>query len=150
MRKKKEGNKGKLVKGYFENVDGSAFDEKQIKKIIGKITEKRGAGIYALFKGKEVYYIGLSQNLGKRVSHHRDDKHSRKWDKFNFYVINTKYIKDVEALLLRIAKPRGNSQKGKFLKNANIKNKFKRIFEKELEIEKKRKKKETLRRIFGK
>ena len=40
------------------------------------------AGIYALYHGSKLYYVGLTKNLFGRVRWHLRDRHARKWDSF--------------------------------------------------------------------
>ena len=66
-------------------------------------------GIYALYKGAKLYYIGRAANLQKRLSQHLRDRHQRKWDKFSLFVVNNeKHIGDLESLLIDICEPTGN------------------------------------------
>lgn len=70
-----------------------------------------------------MYYIGLSKRSlrGRLRSHAQRDRHKGKWDSFSFYRIDkTRYIKDVESLLLRILKPKGNRVAGKFGRKYNL------------------------------
>jgi hypothetical protein len=110
--------KSKLVKKYLEHRDW-----KDYPKALGK--NKRGRGIYILYKGKEVYYIGLSKSsLRSRLRRHATrDRHKGNWDNFSFYQIGrTKYIKDIESLLLRVNNPPGNRVKGRFRKRYDLSN----------------------------
>ena len=58
-------------------------------------------GIYALYKGAKLYYIGRATNLQQRLAQHLRDRHQRKWDQFSLFVVNDeKHIGDLEALLI--------------------------------------------------
>ena len=119
---KKKSDKNRLVKKYLEHKEWGKF-----KEALG--SKQGGRGIYALYKGAWVYYIGLSKkSLRRRLKKHAiRDRHQGEWDNFSFYQIGrTKYIKDIESLLLRIFRPRGNKVVGKFRKKydlGHIKNK---------------------------
>lgn len=66
-------------------------------------------GIYALYKGTKLYYIGRATNLQQRLAQHLRDRHQRKWDQFSLFVVNDeKHIGDLEALLIDICAPVGN------------------------------------------
>ncbi|MEM7814405.1 MAG: GIY-YIG nuclease family protein [Candidatus Aenigmatarchaeota archaeon] len=52
------------------------FEEK-LKELM-----KGYSGIYALYKGDELYYVGLTKNLHGRIRWHLRDRHAGKWDKF--------------------------------------------------------------------
>lgn len=104
--------KGALVKGYLEKKDRKGFELllSRYKEVIGN-----SSGIYALYKGKKLYYVGIAQNLLGRVDWHTRDKHKNRWDKVSFFVIDKhRYSKDIETVLLRIIEPRGNGTRGQF------------------------------------
>ena len=66
-------------------------------------------GIYALYKGDDLYYIGKAVNLKRRLSQHLKDRHHKKWDKFSLFIVNNeKHIDDLESLLITICEPKGN------------------------------------------
>ena len=114
--KKKASDKSKLVKKHLELVDWRSY-----KQALGR--KQKGRGIYVLYKGDRIYYIGLSKrSLRGRIRRHAlIDRHKGKWDRFSFYQIGRKrYIKDVEALLLRIIRPKGNRVVGRFKKRYNL------------------------------
>lgn len=108
----KPSGKGSLVKGYLEKKDRRGFELllPRYKEVIGS-----SSGIYALYQGKKLYYVGIAQNLLGRVGWHTKDKHKNHWDKVSFFVIDKhRYSKDIETVILRIAEPRGNGTRGKF------------------------------------
>lgn len=60
-----------------------------------------------------------------RLGHHLRDKHGASWDRFSVYLtIGDSHLRELEALILRIVKPRGNTQKGKFAKSEDLKVRF--------------------------
>lgn len=66
-------------------------------------------GIYALYKGDDLYYIGKAVDLKRRLSQHLKDRHQKKWDKFSLFIVNNeKHIDDLESLLITICEPKGN------------------------------------------
>jgi len=72
------------------------------------------AGVYALYKGEKLYYVGLATNLMGRVNHHLKDRHEGKWDRFSVYLTNENaLIRPLEALMLRVVNPPGNRVKGR-------------------------------------
>jgi GIY-YIG catalytic domain len=116
MMKKKITDRSKLVKKFWENKPSTEYRDALRKK-------DRGHGIYVLYKNDQVYYVGLSKSsLRSRIrSHATRDRHKGKWDTFSFYQIGrSKYIKDIESLLLRIIHPTGNKVKGKFHKRYDL------------------------------
>ncbi len=61
-----------LLIGTLENVSKEAFS-----KHYPEITECIGSspGVYALYDGDELYYVGKSTELRKRVKQHLRDRH---------------------------------------------------------------------------
>lgn len=111
-KKIKHAIKGLLVKGYLEKKDRKSFELllPRYKEVIGD-----SSGIYALYKGKKLYYVGIAENLLARVDHHTKNKHRHRWDRVSFFVIDKhRYSKDIETVILRISEPRGNGTRGKF------------------------------------
>lgn len=108
----------KLVLGYLEKVKSSVFSEFP-KEITSLVAGKHG--VYALYKGDHLYYVGLASDLHRRVNHHLRDKHAGKWSSFSLYLIHkSDHIKELESLILRIADPKGNSVKGRMQHAENM------------------------------
>ncbi len=117
--------KGSLVKGYLEKKDRKGFELllPRYREVIGD-----SSGIYALYNGKRLYYVGIAKNLLARVDWHTKDKHKNRWDKVSFFVIDKhRYTKDIETVILRIAEPRGNGTRGKFEKHYELQDKLNKI-----------------------
>jgi hypothetical protein len=112
----KTSDRSRLIKKHLEHVNWKAY-----KEALGK--RQRGRGIYVLYKGDDIYYIGSSKSsLRSRLRRHvTRDRHKGKWDNFSFYQIGrTKYIKDTESLLLKIFRPKGNRIIGRFKSKYNL------------------------------
>jgi Restriction Enzyme Adenine Methylase Associated len=95
-----------LVVNRLENVSKDVF-----KKYYPLITELVGnsPGIYALYDGTDLYYVGKSTELRKRVRHHLIDRHLASWTHFSLYLVRREeHIHEFESLLVRIANPKGN------------------------------------------
>ena len=85
-------------------------------------------GVYALFKGTRLYYVGLASNLRSRLKAHVRDRHAGAWDSFSMYLTETdEHLRELEALVLRITMPRGNRSKTKFGGSQDLRRYFKRI-----------------------
>lgn len=100
-----------LVYQHLERVSRNLlrFHSDVVRKFIG-----RNAGIYALYKKDRLYYVGLASSLSSRLKSHMRDRHKNSWDHFAiFFTIRDHHIKEIESLLLRIARPRGNAVTGK-------------------------------------
>ena len=107
-----------LISGYLERISSEVFDDYH-----GEITQLVGKkhGVYALYKKDKLYYVGLARNLRRRVKQHLKDRHAKKWDRFSLYLIHDiAYLKEIEALILHIAEPKGNVQKGRLGKSNNF------------------------------
>jgi hypothetical protein len=109
-RAKSQSSTRPLVLGYLERIASSAFSEfpQQITDLVhGK------HGVYALYKGDRLYYVGLATNLRNRIRQHLKDKHAGKWNRFSLYLVRkVEHIKELESMILRIADPTGNSTRG--------------------------------------
>ena len=118
MARKRKNKTRAIVAGYVEKVSAQIFDRYQ--KEITDMT--RGyQGLYALYKKDKLYYVGLASNLKNRIRHHLKDRHQGEWTHFSLYIIRkADYIKELESLLLRIAYPKGNTQKGKLKNSKNL------------------------------
>jgi len=104
-------SRGKLIKKSQEFVK---YRDQNCLKDIPR-SKNRGSGVYILYKGKKLHYVGLTTNsLRSRILEHTRDRHKGKWNKFSWYQIPKKrYVKDVETLLLRTIGPKGNLMSGK-------------------------------------
>ncbi len=108
-----------IVIGHLEKVSRGIFDKYQ-KQITGMI--KGHHGVYALYRRNNLYYIGLANNLKNRIKTHLKDKHGTSWSHFSLYVFKKdNHIREHEALLLRIAYPEGNKQRGKLKGSKDLK-----------------------------
>jgi len=78
-------------------------------------------GLYALYRRNKLYYVGLASDLRRRINQHLKDRHGGKWTHFSLYIIRkTDHIKELESMLLCIAYPEGNAQRGKLPKASNL------------------------------
>jgi hypothetical protein len=104
--------KSGLFTEYLEKISGKLLED-EYRQVITRMI-KGHAGVYALYKGDRLYYVGLATNLMGRVKQHLKDRHAKRWDKFSVYLASTgDHIKPLESLLLRIALPAGNRVKGR-------------------------------------
>jgi hypothetical protein len=127
-----------IISGYLERVTARIFD-----KFKREITDmiKGHQGVYALYRKDKLYYVGLASNLRNRINQHLHDRHHGKWTHFSLYIIRkTDHTKELESLLLRIAHPSGNAQRGKLRTTNNLLPKLK--------AQVKRKVKEELEDLF--
>ncbi len=120
-------SKGALVRGVSKRLPLELLDEPTFQQGLQEIT--RGySGLYFLYKRTRLYYIGLARNLYWRLVGHSKDKHRGKWDSFAiFRVGRVRYLKDIESLLLRAARPPGNSVGGHFHRDGDLTKVLKKI-----------------------
>ena len=113
-----------LVVQHLENISRTALEKYQ--KIIREyIKDKKG--VYALYRRDKLKYVGLATDLRIRLKTHLTDRHAQTWDKFSIYLTeNDEHLRELEALVVRIAAPKENRQKGKFTKSENFLNRFRR------------------------
>jgi hypothetical protein len=119
-KRRKASSKGALVKGVSAKLPIDLLDEPAFKQGLQEIT--RGySGLYFLYRRNTLYYIGLAKNLYWRLVTHTKNKHKAQWDSFAiFRVGRVRYLKDVESLLLRAARPPGNAVSGHFHRDADL------------------------------
>ena len=119
-RKRRESYKGALIKGMTRRLPIQLLGDLSFQEGLEKIM--RGyAGVYALYRGKRLYYVGLAKNLYGRLRWHTRDKHKNKWDQFAiFRVRRVHYLKDMETLLQQVALPPGNSVTGRLHRDADL------------------------------
>jgi len=111
-----------LVSQYLENISREALEKYQ-DMVRNYVRDRQG--VYALFRHGKLYYVGLAHNLRSRLQTHLRDHHADSWDRFSVYLtIGDAHLKELESLVLRIIKPKGNRQKGKFFKAENLRSKF--------------------------
>lgn len=100
-----------LVVEHLEAIHADVFIEFQ--SVITALVDRRN-GVYALYSGSQLYYVGLARNLKARLHAHRRDRHKGLWDRFSVYLTSgDSYVKELESLMLRVIKPKGNRVKGK-------------------------------------
>src|SRR5436189_827854 len=101
-----------LVCQHLENISRKALEKYQ--DVIKDYVRHR-QGVYALYRKEKLYYVGLAGDLRWRLKQHLKDHHGQSWDRFSVYLtIGDQHLKELECLILRITKPRGNKVKGNF------------------------------------
>jgi hypothetical protein len=111
-----------LVCQHLENISRDALD--QYQDIVRQYVRHR-QGVYALYRRGKLYYVGLASNLRSRLHHHLKDRHADSWDRFSVYLtIGDSHLRELESLILRIVKPPGNKQKGKFARSEDMRRRF--------------------------
>ena len=129
--------KGALIKGMTKRLPHEILENPLFR--VGLRGVMRGyAGIYALYQGSKLYYVGLTKNLFGRVRWHLRDRHAKRWDSFVIFRIKrVNYLKDIETLLMHLVATPGNRVKGKVPRDADINRVLRTILREETsEIEK--------------
>ena len=112
--------RGALIRGMATNLPSEMLTDAIFKAKLKELL-RGNAGIYALYKDGNLYYIGLARSLHGRIRRHLKDKHAGKWNRFRVFIIRkVRYVKDIETLLLNVALPRGNSVNGKVPRKSNL------------------------------
>jgi hypothetical protein len=114
-----------LVCQYLESISREALQKFQ--DIVREYTRGR-QGVYALYRRGKLYYVGLASNLRGRLAQHLKDRHQASWDRFSVYLtVGDSHLRELESLLLRIVRPTGNKQIGKFNRKCqNLRQQFSR------------------------
>lgn len=113
-KKKKSG----LLLQHLEDVSWKVLED--YLNVIRDMTRGR-TGVYALYNRRKLYYVGLASNMMGRLKTHLKDRHNGEWDRFSVYLTaDSKHIKELESLILRISKPVGNRQTGNFAGAKNL------------------------------
>lgn len=109
---------------HLENISRDALEKYQF--IIREYVRRR-RGVYALYRRGKLYYVGLAGNLRSRLTMHLKDRHGQSWDRFSVYLtIGDTHLRELEALILRIVKPLGNKQMGKFPQSEDLRRRLAR------------------------
>jgi hypothetical protein len=96
----------KLVTESLEKISREIFirHSDTITDLIGN-----SPGIYALYDGSELYYVGKATDLRRRVKQHLKDRHLASWTHFSLFLVRrADEISEIESLVVRIANPNGN------------------------------------------
>ncbi|MBI5779186.1 MAG: GIY-YIG nuclease family protein [Planctomycetes bacterium] len=107
----KKFRKRPLISHSLENISKNVF-----KNYSSQITDLIGTspGVYALYDDMGLYYVGKSTDLRERVNHHLKDRHKASWTNFSLYLLrDERHVNEMEALLIRIASPKGNRTRPK-------------------------------------
>ena len=118
------GGETHLVLGHLEWVSREIFEKfrNEITVIVGGQN-----GIYALYADGRLYYVGLARDLRSRLKTHLNDRHKDGWDHFSAYLTNGDgHMREMESLMLRIIKPKGNRVMGRLKGSTDLKRELER------------------------
>jgi len=112
--------RAQLVCQHLENVS-RRFVEEYPDVFRALVRGRHRHGVYALYRGQRLCYVGLATNLRGRLKQHLRDRHAQTWDRFSLYLtVGDRHLREIESLLLRISKPTGNVQTSTFAKSENL------------------------------
>jgi hypothetical protein len=123
-KRRRRGKREALVHQHLENVSRELLERHPdvVRHFIG-----RNAGIYALYRKKKLYYVGLATTLRGRLRAHVKNRHGNSWDRFSIYLtIRDQHLREIEALLLRIANPPGAKQRGRLAQSGDMRRRIER------------------------
>jgi hypothetical protein len=127
-----------LLVQHLENLSRKVLEDFQ--EIIREYVKGR-RGLYALYRRDKLQYVGLASDLRSRLRAHLRDRHAHAWDSFSlFLTLGGDSLRELEALLIRIAKPRGNRSKTRFPRSQDLR----RIFRQQVRV----KQQEELESLF--
>jgi len=72
-----------LVCQHLENISRDSLERHQ--DIIRNYVRRR-QGVYALYRGDRLYYVGLAGNLRMRLATHMYNRHGQSWDRLSVYL----------------------------------------------------------------
>ena len=108
--------KTKKNKSMIFKEKSGKFDYKMLtdKRYIGIVNEhiKGKHGIYILYnKEGDIYYIGKASAIMRRIEQHKNDRHSKKWEKFSVFLTKkANHLDQLEDAFISIVNPEGNNQ----------------------------------------
>lgn len=107
-----------LVCQHLEHISRALLEQRQA--IVRRHVQGRH-GVYALYRGHRLYYVGLATDLRTRLTQHLRDAHAKSWDRFSLYLTTGgNHLRELESLVLRIVMPSGNKQRGKFARSEDL------------------------------
>jgi len=113
-----------LLIQHLESMSRKVLEDFQ--EIIKEYVKGR-RGLYALYRRDKLQYVGLASDLRSRLRAHLRDRHAHAWDSFSlFLTLGGDSLRELEALLIRIAKPRGNRSKTRFPRSQDLRRVFRR------------------------
>ena len=113
-----------LVCRHLERISGDVLS--QYRDVIREYV-KGQHGVYALYRGNQLQYVGLASNLRSRLAQHLRDRHADTWDHFSIYLtVTDEHLRELESLVLRIASPKGNKLIGQFFSSEDLRPRFRR------------------------
>lgn len=110
-----------LVLEYLEGVSRTALQQRHYCRIVRDLVRERH-GVYALYHDHRLQYVGLATDLRVRLAQHVRNQGRLNWNRFSVFLTSDNHrLRELEALVLRILRPRGNRQSGRLADSRNLK-----------------------------
>ena len=118
----------KLFSRKLEKISREIFERysKALSELVGS-----SHGVYALYDENELYYVGKTSDLKRRILQHLKDRHYAQWTHFSLFLTKkSAYINDIESVIISISNPKGNKAKPKGSVDAQLKKELKSFVKK--------------------
>ena len=130
----KKSNHSMILTEKLEDISKKIFFSKHKKILIQYIGNK--PRVYALYNENELYYVGRASNLANRINQHLKDSHSKLWTRFSAYFTKkAEFANDLEAVIISIARPKGNKRNEKIRKGIRLKDIIRKAIKEEQQKE---------------
>ncbi len=109
-----------IFSGKIEKFDHKILTNYEYKNILSKHISGK-SGIYALYnKNENLYYIGRTTRMFKRIKDHKQDHHAKKWETFSvLFTKSEQHAGPLEDAFISIIKPKGNKKTPLKIKSLN-------------------------------
>lgn len=116
---------GRFVQAYAEKIN---IDKLRAATMLCKNYENKN-GFYFLYNNDKLYYIGIAEDVLKRIKDHTRDRHKEKWDTFSFYVTEKiGHAKETETVIQRNVFLGGNIKVGRLKMSENLTSKIRGLY----------------------
>jgi hypothetical protein len=115
-----------LVKGHIEGLSREMLEDDACRKILNDYVKDR-CGLYALYKDDRLKYVGLAADLPVRLNAHLKNRPRDSWNRFSVFLTrDEEHIRELETLVIGIAKPVENKICGRLRGSENLQRKMQR------------------------
>ncbi|MDE1865828.1 MAG: GIY-YIG nuclease family protein [Candidatus Micrarchaeota archaeon] len=101
-----------LIDGHAERIESGILQTDGADTAFYNMIERK-PGVYVLYRGSKIYYIGKSITSAGRIDGHFRDRLKGKWNNFAFYQVrHPKYLADLETLLIHATRSKQGKRRG--------------------------------------
>jgi hypothetical protein len=119
--------KGALIKGMSRRLPRGLLDDEEFRRELEDLLQGY-SGIYALYDRGNLYYVGLTEDLFRRLRSHGKRLHRKRWDSFTvFRIQRVRYLKDIETLIHHLVDCPGNKVRGQVPRDADLSRILRRV-----------------------